>query len=105
MRRVQCQRAVEKRGEPPNTCKTLVERVDRLVEHEELRGINKGGDSTEAPRHLVRGKQRRAGGRDGRRPTGRKSARPVAFSEFSRIALIFGYVVGYRLYIYTFKAF
>ena len=54
MRRVQCQHAVEKRGGPPNTCKPLVERVDRLVEHEELRGINKGGDSTEPPRHLVR---------------------------------------------------
>ena len=44
MRRVQCQHAVEKRGEPPNTCETLVERVGWLVEHEELRGINKGGD-------------------------------------------------------------
>ena len=54
MRPVQCQYAVEKRGEPPNTCKALVNRVDRLVEHEELRGINKGGDSTEPPRHLVR---------------------------------------------------
>ena len=47
MRRAQCQCAVEKRGEPPNTCKTLVERVGWLLEYEELRGINKGGDSTE----------------------------------------------------------
>ena len=64
MRRVQCQRAVEKRGEPPNTCKTLVERVDRLVEHVEhveLRGINKGGDSTELQGTLCGGKSAEPG--------------------------------------------
>ncbi len=46
-----------------------MERVGWLLEHEELRGINKGGDSNEAPRHLVRGKQpsRRPGGASRRR--------------------------------------
>jgi len=78
VRRVQCQRAVEKRGEPPNTCKTLVERVGWLLEYEELRGINKGGDSTEAPRHLVRGKQRRAGGRGARVAEGEAGAARAA---------------------------